>query len=63
VVLAIGFTSFDQRHPGSNVYRPTSPPPTFTIVRPNDLKPVAEEGKLLDREDDCRVTAFVRLLA
>src|SRR3979490_1646439 len=30
-VLAIGLTSFDQRHPGSNTSRPTGEPPRFTI--------------------------------
>ena len=30
-VLAIGLTSFDQRQPGSNTSRPTSPPPTWRI--------------------------------
>jgi len=30
-VCAIGFTSFDQRHPGSNTSRPISESPTFKI--------------------------------
>ena len=31
LVFAIGWTSLDQRQPGANVSRPTSPPPIWRI--------------------------------
>src|SRR3954451_9762735 len=58
-VLAIGLTSLDQRQPGSNTSRPTSPPPTWRIsARPlGNSRGSSGAPKLL-----CSVCCMARLL-